>query len=267
MNDENDFGWASIQRKIKNNWTYQDKPFNKSMALIDLILMVNHKTATTIQDGGPLTVIRGDTVTSLRKLAIAWGWSITKVSVFLNNLEADGTIIQKRNTKKTVITLINYGFHQSLNNKKDTEKTLKRHRKDTEKTLKETNNNGNNDYNVNNEKKKTRTNPSPAMIEIMEYFNMKYKIKSPGAKGFQPGTRKTMVLVNHLLNADHTVEDFKKVISFVIGKWWKNGEFCTPSTVFKAELFEKYLNQAGQQPSNQAPDIPTWEEMEAARNV
>ena len=37
-------GWISIHRKILNNILWQDKPFSKGQAWVDLLLITNHKT-------------------------------------------------------------------------------------------------------------------------------------------------------------------------------------------------------------------------------
>lgn len=80
--------------------------------------------------GAPVLVKKGSKITSIRQLADRWGWSKMKVSRFLDVLEGDGMLIQKRDSKKTLITLINYGDYQDLTNKRG---TVKGHRKDSEK--------------------------------------------------------------------------------------------------------------------------------------
>ena len=58
-----------------------------------------------------------------------------KVRRFLKMLEDDGMIAQKSDTKKTLITLVNYGFYQDSEKEKTTQK---HHRNDTETTQKHT---------------------------------------------------------------------------------------------------------------------------------
>lgn len=38
-------GWISIHRKIKDNWIWNDKPFSKGQAWIDILLRVNHASS------------------------------------------------------------------------------------------------------------------------------------------------------------------------------------------------------------------------------
>lgn len=164
-------GWIRIHRKIKDSFVWQDKPYSKGQAWIDLLLAVNYDDKNIIFDGNLLLVRRGSCITSVRKLAEKWGWSKDKVSKFLSLLEKDGMIDKDTNSKRTLITIANYGFYQDCkdsdkdtnNDKKqdnennddkvhdrDTDETPKRQRADTEKTLTGTNNNINNYNNINN---------------------------------------------------------------------------------------------------------------------
>ena len=101
-----------------------------------------------------ITVKRGQKITSIRKLCERWSWSNSKVKKFLELLERDEMLIVKSNTKKTVITVVNYDFYQSQDYKKrhesDTETTEKRRESDTKATRKHTNNNDNNELIMNN---------------------------------------------------------------------------------------------------------------------
>jgi Tfp pilus assembly protein PilE len=123
---------------------WQDKPFARGQAWIDILLMVNHQDEKILFDGGLVDVKRGSRITSVRKLCNRWGWSNTKVVKFLEILQDEKMLSYESNKKKTVITVVNYDLYQN-------ETTLKRHRNDTETTLKHTNNNDNNDNNDNKE--------------------------------------------------------------------------------------------------------------------
>ena len=63
-----------------------------------------------------------------------WKWSIHTVSDFLNLLEKEGMISQVRDSKKTLITLINYGVYQSDRGGKG---TVKEHSSNTQGNHKE----------------------------------------------------------------------------------------------------------------------------------
>ncbi|MEB8265136.1 DnaD domain-containing protein [Mammaliicoccus sciuri] len=154
-------GWISLHRSIENHWLYEeDRKFSKFEAWIDLLLMVNHKDNKTIMDGKLVTVKRGQRITSLRKLGDRWKWSLTKVDSFLRLLEQDKMIVVKKDTKKTLVTIVNYDVYQNVDlekrHRKDSEKTQKEQRKDSDKTQKKTNNNDNKENNENNDNKENK---------------------------------------------------------------------------------------------------------------
>lgn len=127
-----DKGYIKVYRDIRDHWIWKDKPFSRGQAWIDLIMLVNHEDKKIPFMGAPVLVKKGSKITSIRQLADRWGWSKMKVSRFLDVLESDGMLIQKRDSKKTLITLVNYGNYQDLTTKRG---TVKGHKKDSEKTL------------------------------------------------------------------------------------------------------------------------------------
>lgn len=137
-----DKGYIKLYRDVRDNWVWDEKPFSKGQAWIDLLMMANHKDKEVMFNGSLITVKRGSRVTSLHKLAERWGWSMHKVSDFLYTLEETGMISQERNSKKTLINVINYGFYQDTNEPKGTVKrqsrnskgTLREHSRNTEGT-------------------------------------------------------------------------------------------------------------------------------------
>lgn len=149
-------GWISLHRSIQKHWLFEEKrKFSRFEAWIDILLMVNHTDNKIMHDGDLITVKRGQRITSLRQLGERWSWSITKVDKYLKTLESDGMLVVKKDTKKTVLTVVNYDDYQDGDFKKrhrnDSEKTEKKHRSNTEKTQKKTNNNDNKENNENND--------------------------------------------------------------------------------------------------------------------
>lgn len=135
-------GWISLHRTIENHWLYEEnRKFSKFEAWIDILLMVNHTDKKVTLGNELINVKRGERITSLRKLSERWNWSITKVDSFLRLLESDSMIELKKDTKKTLISVVNYDIYQNLEIKKrhgkDGEKTQKRIEKETEKNQKE----------------------------------------------------------------------------------------------------------------------------------
>lgn len=126
-------GWQKIYRDIQEHWLWEDKPFSRGQAWIDLILLVNHEDNKALIDGELIEVKRGSKITSLRKLAEQWGWSTTKVKKFLEQLEKDNMIAFESDNKKTLVTIENYDVYQS---KEGIEVTVKKQSDNTEVTQK-----------------------------------------------------------------------------------------------------------------------------------
>ena len=157
-------GWLKVYRSLADHWLWQDKPFSKGQAWIDLLLLVNHTPKKALIDGTLQEIDRGQTITSIRKLCDRWGWSNTKVRRFLKMLEDDGMVNVKSDSKKTVINIVNYSVFQDS----ETEKTtVKRQQDDTETSQKHTNKN---EKNVKNEKKCSRARFVPPSYEQVSSY-------------------------------------------------------------------------------------------------
>lgn len=156
-------GWAKIYRSLSDHWLWEDKPFSKGQAWIDLLLLVNHSEKKTMIDGRLETVSVGQTITSTRKLCDRWGWSNTKVRNFLKMLENESMIIVKSDSKKTVINIVNYSVYQDSDNKKE---TVKRQSRDSQTTVKHTNKN---EKNEKNEKNNIRRFTPPTYEQVSSY--------------------------------------------------------------------------------------------------
>lgn len=156
-------GWAKIYRSLSDHWLWEDKPFSKGQAWIDLLLLVNHSEKKTMIDGRLETVSVGQTITSTRKLCDRWGWSNTKVRNFLKMLENESMIIVKSDSKKTVINIVNYSVYQDSDNKKA---TVKRQSSDSDTTVKHTNKN---EKNEKNEKNNIRRFTPPTYEQVSSY--------------------------------------------------------------------------------------------------
>lgn len=133
-------GWIKLHRSMLENWLWEDKPFSRGQAWIDLLLMANHKEKDTILGKEHVVIERGSFITSELKLMERWGWSKSKVRAFLQVLENDKMLIKKTDRKKTTITIVNYSTFQDLGTteepQKDHKKTVKRPQKDTTKNEK-----------------------------------------------------------------------------------------------------------------------------------
>jgi len=162
-------GWISIHRKLQSHWLWEEKPFSKGQAWIDLLMLANHEDSKFLLGNQLVEAKRGDIVTSEAKLMNRWGWSNTKVRSFLNLLEKDSMIIKKTDTKKSILTLTNYSVWQDSKSEKEVEKKCNKSALEVEK---HTINNSNNLNNSNNENKDTCTTSKfkqPTIEEVKQY--------------------------------------------------------------------------------------------------
>ena len=132
-------GYIKLHRKLQECWIWDsDEPFDRRSAWIDILMSANHSDNKMLFDGSLILIKRGQFITSIRKLSTKWKWSSTKVTAFLDTLGKDQMIKRESDTKKTLISVINYGLYQDNTSEK---KTAKIHSEDTEVTQKNTNKN------------------------------------------------------------------------------------------------------------------------------
>lgn len=221
----NAIGYIKLYRSIQDHWLFKEKrKFSKLEAWIDLLMLANHKDSKVVIGNEVIEVKRGQRITSIRQLCQRWGWSNTKVKQYLNLLETEGMAITESDTKKTLITIVNYDFYQGTGDAKTTEN---RHENDTKQTQKHTNKNDKNDkYNI-------------PIVEIVDYLNQK------AGKNFKPSTKKTQALIKARWNEGFRLEDFQKVIDVKVSQWKgdaKMDRYLRPETLFSPK-FESYLNE------------------------
>lgn len=128
-----DKGYIKVYRDIRDHWLWEQKPFSKGQAWIDLLMMVNHEDKKLVYDNEIIICRKGMTVTSLRKLSDRWGWSPGKVDRFLKLLESEIMLREERNSKRTIISIVNYSvYQQSANTKRNTHGTRTEHARNTD---------------------------------------------------------------------------------------------------------------------------------------
>ena len=113
-------GWVKIYRKISDNPYWEEKPFTRGQAWVDIIILANHKDGHIRKRGVKLEVKRGQLGHSQNYLAERWGWSRGKVIRFLSELEIAQQIVQQKNNLTSLITVVNYGDHQDNSTADDT---------------------------------------------------------------------------------------------------------------------------------------------------
>ena len=129
-----DKGWIRLHRKVRDCWLWDEKPFDRARAWVELLLVANHKDKKTSIGGTPIVIQRGQYLTSILKLSDRFGWSRNKTKRFLAVLEAEDMITTERTNQWTIVTIVNYGIY---NDKDDDDEPTEGHQKDTEKTSEE----------------------------------------------------------------------------------------------------------------------------------
>lgn len=110
----NNSGWIKVHRKIFENWVWNDKPFSKGQAWIDLLLLANHQKEKLPYKDEIIISERGTICRSVLWLADRWGWGREKTRRFLNQLEADGMLKINATTHQTTISIVNYEVYQDI---------------------------------------------------------------------------------------------------------------------------------------------------------
>lgn len=143
-------GYISLHRDIQKHWLYEeDRVFSRYEAWLDILMRVNHTEGKVLHNGKVEMVDRGSTIWSMGDMEHHWKWSNRKVKRFLDCLVVDQMLTYKSTTKKTYLTVVNYGKYQGDD---EEEAPPKHHRSTAEAFQKHTNNNVNNENNENNVK-------------------------------------------------------------------------------------------------------------------
>ena len=99
-------GWVAIHRQIQDHWLWEEKPFDKARAWIDMLLLANHENKKFMLGNELVEVKQGSFITSEIKLMERWGWGKGKTRAFLELLQSYEMIIKKSDRKRTVNGLI-----------------------------------------------------------------------------------------------------------------------------------------------------------------
>jgi len=117
-------GWICIHRKIRECFIWNEEPYDKAHAWIDLLLRANHSNKKIMVNGHIKVITRGQLHTSISSLAEQWKWSRNKVYRFLDVLKTEQMITiesSKGGTSNgTTITIVNYSNYQNKGNTDDT---------------------------------------------------------------------------------------------------------------------------------------------------
>jgi len=135
-------GWICVHRCIQDCSIWEsNEPYDRRSAWIDLLLSANHDDKLITFNGGPMTIKRGQYLTSVRKLAERWNWSNDRTLRYLRLLESLGMIHKDSDRCRTLLTIENYSVYQDVSNTdKDTNKNTGKDTNKSQTTNKQLNN-------------------------------------------------------------------------------------------------------------------------------
>lgn len=105
-------GYIKLYRCIQSNFLWDEKPFDKAHAFIDILLLANHADCEVVINGKPIVIKRGQLFTSRKKLADRWGWNVKTVDRFLGTLKGTLMVIPVGTPYGITLTVENYGVYQ-----------------------------------------------------------------------------------------------------------------------------------------------------------
>ncbi|MDU7250874.1 MAG: DnaD domain protein [Clostridium sp.] len=248
-------GWISLYRAMEDGWLWEDKPFARGQAWIDLLLQANHKDKKTFSKGELVIVKRGSFLTSDQILADRWGWSRKKVRTFLEVLVKEQMIELKRSPKGTSLTLTNWDLYQGLGTTEEQQKIQQRdNRRTTEGTTegqqKNTNNNDNNVNNDNNDNNDNKYINNKEEVNPMEVYQnniypMPGVIEIEGIKSWSNDLGNELVVYAINIAAKSNVRKWNFIEKILID-WDQNGI----KTLAQAKAYSKNRKKKGEQKQN-----------------
>ena len=143
-------GWIKLHRQLCEHKLWTCEPFTRGQAWVDLLLLANHEDGFFYLRDHKIEVKRGQVGWSILKLSLRWGWSRSKTTKFVNDLEKEQQVIQQQSKSTSILTIINYEQYQE---KEQQSIQQKDNRKTTERQQKDTNKNDKNEENEKNDKK------------------------------------------------------------------------------------------------------------------
>lgn len=161
-------GYIKLWRCIEDNELWQEKPFDRARAWIDLIRKARHEGGSVWIRGIELELKKGQLAWSEVSLAENWGWSRNKVRRFLKMLKTKQQIEQENNNLTSLITIKNYDLYNPKEQEMEHQVEHQMiHQKDSKRNTKK------NVKNVKNEKIIYTSTSSPEVSDLFsEYLKM-----------------------------------------------------------------------------------------------
>lgn len=106
-------GWFKLCRKMLDSDLWLSERFTRGQAWVDLVGLARFQDGFMRINGVRINLARGELGYSEVSLAKRWNWSRGKVRRFLDELETDQRIVQRKTNVTTVISIVNYELYQS----------------------------------------------------------------------------------------------------------------------------------------------------------
>ena len=242
-------GYILLHKQIMDNCLWEDKPFARGQAWIDLLLMANFKDGEMFSKGTVIQIKRGQVFRTIKFLSNRWGWSVKKTKGFLKLLENQKMVTLEGLQQGTLITIEKYGLFQLQGPPKEPAEGLSRdHQGTTEGLPRDHKRIKNNKERIKNNKEKEDI-YTQECAEIIDFFN------EMCGTSYRPTTKKTRTMIEARLKENFTVDDFKTVIYKKAKQWMNDPKMCKflrPETLF-SNKFEGYLNE------KDAGEFSRWE--------
>ena len=127
-------GYIYLHKKLLDHWLWQDKPFSKGQAWIDLLMLANYADKKKMHRGKLITCKRGTVNYSIAELSERWGWHWKTTKKFILEMERDGMCILNCTKECTSITIVKYDDFQILG-KENAKQNAKRNDKQSENQM------------------------------------------------------------------------------------------------------------------------------------
>lgn len=105
-------GYIKLDRQLMDHALWQEKPFDRARAWVDLLMLANYKDHDVIYKGKLEHRKRGEVNTTIGYLALRWGWSENKVRRFIRHLNGSQMVHTNGSTHGSTLTIENYAKYQ-----------------------------------------------------------------------------------------------------------------------------------------------------------
>lgn len=107
-----DGNWIKVNRNLLDQPFWNEKPFSKGQAWIDILLTVHWKNGYDWVGGRKRFAHPGEKWITVRSLAERWGWNKSAVERFLAKLKETDRVTLTGTAYGTRLTLKNWGLYQ-----------------------------------------------------------------------------------------------------------------------------------------------------------